>query len=387
MLELKAKDILNKKFAKINENEVLAKAITIFEEEEPDIVIVFNDEGEYVGVLAERWIYRSRLDPSRTKVKTLARHVPKATLETSLVEIARRMLENYVPAVPVFSNDEVVGIVTDVDLLAKVVEKEFGNLKVIELATRDVVTINPKDTIGKTLATFRDHNISRIPVVDEDGNVVGIVTMHDIVTKILIPRERARAGEFVGEKLHPLSAPVKSIMSSPVITVSDNASVKDVVELVRKYGISGVPILSKQGKLVGIITKRDLLEAIVKYGGTQEEKKFILQLAGDFDVMDDFEREHIRKDLENFLEKIKKSYDEAMLVVHFKKLGEKNRYLIRMRLIVPGETFNAHAEGFNIMDVMEIVKDKLERLVYSTKEKEVDLQRHHKYLSKYEFWM
>lgn len=391
---LLAKDVMNKNFVIMEENDPISKAIDIFDEREPDVIVVVDSNGNYVGILSERWIYRSRLDPTKTKVKTLVRHVPKAYEDTLLVEIARKMIENYVQAVPVFDKDQdtVIGIVSDIDLLVKVVEREFGNEKAMDYATTHLITLLPTDSIGKALATFRDNNISRAPVIDE-GKVVGIVTMHDIVTRFLIPRERARRGELKGEKIHPLSAPVSKIMSSPVITVTPGATLRDVVELLKQHDISGVVITDEKGKAIGIITKRDLLEALIKYAEVPEEENYTVQMAGDYDKVDVFEMGHIRKDIESLMELVKKMFDEAMLTVHFKQLKatrpDARRFLIRLRLITPGKVYVAKYEGFNAIDVFEIVKDKLEREIISDKEKEVDLRRKeaHEHLEKYEFWM
>jgi CBS domain-containing protein len=368
----------------------LSKAIAVFDEKEPDVVVVFDDKGNYKGILSERWVYRSRLDPAKTKVKALTRSVPKASPDMPVVDVAKLMVESYVQAVPVFDNDKLVGVVGDIDLLFKVVEKSFGNLKALEFATTDLKILLPHETIGKALALFRDNNISRAPVVDH-GKVVGMVTMHDIVTRFLIPREKARRGELRGEKIHTLSSSVKHIMSSPVVSVGVDGTIRGVVKLMKENEISGVMILDKDEKALGIVTKRDLLEALIKHAAVQKKEKFAVQFAGDHDDIDEFEMEHIRKDMQAFMEKVRKMFDEAILVVHFKKIKasrkDVRRYLIRARLITPGKTYAAHHEGFNAIDVMEIVKDKLERVLLADKERETDVRKSVEYLEKYEFWM
>ncbi len=387
---VKARDVMSKNFVTMSEVEPLSKAMAVFDEREPDVVVVFDDKGNYKGILSERWIYRSRLDPARTRVKTLTRSVPKVSPDTPVVDVAKLMVENYVQAVPVFDGEELVGIVGDIDLLLKVVEKSFGDLKALEFATTELKILLPHETIGKALALFRDNNISRAPVVD-GGKVVGMVTMHDIVTRFLIPREKARRGELRGEKVHALASSVKHIMSSPVISVGVDGTIRDIVRLMKEDDISGVMILDKDEKALGIVTKRDLLEALIKHAAVQEKEKFVVQFAGDYKDIDDFDMGHIRKDTQSFMEKVRRMFDEAILVVHFKKIKASRkgarRYLIRARLITPGKTYAAHHEGFNAIDVMEIVKDKLERVLFADREKEADVRKSAEYLEKYEFWM
>ena len=386
-----ARDVMTRSYATMNENETLSKAIAVFDEKEPDVVVVFDNNGNYKGVLSERWIYRARVDPSKTKIKALARFVPKAGEDEPLVNVAKKMLESNVQAVPVFNDQDVlVGVVSDVDLLFKVVEKEFGGMPAIDVATTSLITLLPNDTVAKALAVFRYNNISRAPVIEE-GKVVGIVTMHDIITRFVMPRERARYGDVKGEKIHPLSAPIRKIMSSPVISVTPQSKVREVVSLIKEHGISGVMILDEHGKGVGIVTKRDLIEAFVKHAEVKEKRKILVQLAGDYRDMDEFEMEKIKSDLENFVGKMEKMFDEALVTVKIKKIKDTRkgggRYIIRMRLIAPGKVYNAHHEGFKALDVMQIVLDKMESEVIADKERRLAAEREKEFLEKHEFWM
>ncbi len=84
-----------------------------------------------------------------------------------------------------------MGVVRDIDLLARGVKEEFGRLKAIEHATTELITLSQKDTVAKAIAVFRDNNISRTPIV-ENGKLAGIITVYDIVTRFIIPREKIK---------------------------------------------------------------------------------------------------------------------------------------------------------------------------------------------------
>ncbi len=385
-----AKDVMSESYAVLKESDKLTKAIAMFEEKEPDVVVVFDDEGNYKGVLSERWIYRSRLDPTKTKVRALTRFVSKAHENDELVSVAKKMLESNTQAVPVFSRkNTLVGVVTDMDLLVKVVESEFGNMDAIQFATTNLMVLLPNDTVGKALALFRYNGISRAPVID-GGKVIGIVTMHDIVTRFVMPRDRMKYGEVVGEKIRPLSTPVSRIMSSPVISIKPDGKLRDAVKLMKEHEISGVMILDDKGKGVGIITKKDLIEALVRYSQTSK-RRIGVQFAGDYEDIDEFDLEKIRRDIENFANKMEKMFDEGLITVHFKKIKntrrESRRYLIRLRLAVPGRTYNSHHEGFNALEVMQVALDKLEDEVFSDKKRRIDSKREAEFLEKYELWL
>ena len=369
--KLEFEGIITERFTIMGEEKYLSEAMSIFDKNKPDIVVVVDKEDNYKGILSERWIYRAMINPTQTKIKSLTIRVPKIYEDASLVDVAKIMLERNIQVVPIFNKkDEVVGIIKDIDLLSKVIETEFGNLNVMNFATLGLIKLSKKDKVSKALAIFRDNNISRAPVV-ENNEIVGIVTMHDIVTRFIVPRTKATLGEFRGEKLHPLSVPVERIMSHPIIHINLRGKIKQAVKLMRKKDISDVVILT--GKRVeGIVTKRDLLEAFVEYSKTPE-KKFLIQFAGDYSEIDEIEMEKIKRDLNNLSSKLEKILGGGTMVVHFKVIGTKTgriRYLIRIRLISPGKTYNVNYECFNALDVMQVLLDKMERIVISDKEEE-----------------
>jgi len=364
-------EIITDKFVIIDEEEYLSKAIGIFNSEKPEIIIVVDKENNYKGILSERWIYRTMVDPSKTKIKTLCKYVPEILENTSLIEIAKRMLESNTKVVPILNKEgNIIGIVRDIDLLSKVVEKEFGKLNVLEFATIDMITLSKEDSIGKALAIFRENNISRSPILD-NGKVIGVVTMHDIVTKFIIPRERVSKGEFKGEKIHPITIPIKEIMTSPVIYVGLEGNTRKVIELMKTHNISDVLII-ENNKLFGIITKKDLIEAYVKF--TEVKKGFLVQFAGDYELIDEFDRLKILRDINNFATKLERILGSGSIVLHFKKLrGVKGRrHLVRMRLLSPNKTYHVRYEGFNALDIVQILLDKMERIIISDKEEKDD---------------
>ena len=389
-MEISPKDVMSERFVALSEEEMLSKAITVFEERSPEAIVVFDSNGTYKGVLSERWIYRARIDPRRTKVKSLTRFVSAVSEDTNIVEVARKMLESGVQAVPVFkasasaasrTAEKCLGIVSDIRLLSAAAEKTpFGKEEVKKYATTNLIYLRPKDSVAKALATFREHAISRAPVL-EGGKVVGIITMHDIVTRFLMPRERATFGDFAGEKLRPLSVPIEGVMSSPLISVPPEGKVKDAVSLMRENDISSV-LIEERERCMGILTKRDLLEAFIKFSTVKERRRVEVQFAGDYDDIDAFQMSHIQSDLDVLAKKLAKIYEEGLLVVHFKRIkagieaseaGEASEeagehFNIRMRFITPQNVFSAQAEGFGALDVFERVKDSIERKVFEEKE-------------------
>jgi len=129
--------------------------------------------------------------------------------------------------------------------------------------SKNLITVKPTDSVVKAQILLIDHNISRLPVMEE-GNLLGIITDRDI-RKLLIPSETLK---------------VKNIMTRNPVTVPLNYTVGETAEILLKHNISGVPVVDDHGKVAGIITKGDLFRVLVPLTGVGKKGiQFALLLA------------------------------------------------------------------------------------------------------------
>lgn len=100
----------------------------------------------------------------------------------NLQEAVTLMLDGRVGSVVIAENDEPVGIVTETDVLAvgTTFENPFSEIPVVRAMSSDPVTIGPETSLQETVETMKAYGIKKLPVV-EDGSVVGIVTLTDLV--------------------------------------------------------------------------------------------------------------------------------------------------------------------------------------------------------------
>ena len=95
----------------------------------------------------------------------------------------------------------------------------------------------------------------------ENGKLVGMVSIEDILENIYWPQRRQTTGDIVGEKIETLGIAVKGIMASPVITVDGKTSLRDAEKQMHDHDISCLCVVLAD-RLVGIVTKLDFLEQI-----------------------------------------------------------------------------------------------------------------------------
>jgi len=102
--------------------------------------------------------------------------------QATVVEAARVMRDENVGIVPITEGDRLVGTVTDRDIAVRVVAEGRNpeSTTVGEIASRELVTIDPQQDLDEALRLMARHQVRRLPVVEEDGKLVGIVAQGDI---------------------------------------------------------------------------------------------------------------------------------------------------------------------------------------------------------------
>jgi CBS domain-containing protein len=360
-------DVFSKGFLEVHENDTLSSCLTLFKEEKPPVLAVLDGKGRYKGVISRKWIIRSSLDASGTKVKTLMRPAPAVTLKDSLSKVAKLMIESEIRQLPVYSGANLLGFITDEDVIHGTVMERWGNTRVEEIMTKKPFIIEEDEPVGAILSLLRSEGISHMPIV-KDGKLVGIVSIYDIIENVFQPRHVQRVGERVGEKVPVLSIPAKGIMVTPVVTVLPETKLREAEEQMHKFDISSLVIVSK-GRPVGIMTKRDFLEPLAQM------EKPVRRLTVQFSVkdveIDEIQLGFIMDDFESFTHRYGETLESGTLFVYMKTHGTnfKGDQLIHCRLqFRTGKgSFFSSSEGYGAEQTFRLALDRLEgQIVKST---------------------
>jgi CBS domain-containing protein len=103
------------------------------------------------------------------------------TPDTPATEAARIMKTEDTGIVPIVDGDRLGGVITDRDLTLRILaEGKSPDTKVGELASKDLVTIDPQQSLEEAARLMAEHQIRRLPVVEEDGRLVGILAQKDL---------------------------------------------------------------------------------------------------------------------------------------------------------------------------------------------------------------
>jgi CBS domain-containing protein len=102
--------------------------------------------------------------------------------EKSVAYAAKMMREEDVGLAPIVEGDKLIGMLTDRDIAIRVVAEGRNpeQVKVADVASKQVVTIDPQQDLDEALRIMAEHQVRRLPVVEEDGKLVGVVAQADI---------------------------------------------------------------------------------------------------------------------------------------------------------------------------------------------------------------
>jgi CBS domain-containing protein len=101
--------------------------------------------------------------------------------DASVQEAAQKMKSEDVGSLPIVEGDRLVGVVTDRDLAIRVLaEGKDAETPVSEIASKDVVTVDPQQSIEEAARLMAEHQVRRLPVCEEDGKLVGMLAQADV---------------------------------------------------------------------------------------------------------------------------------------------------------------------------------------------------------------
>jgi CBS domain-containing protein len=157
---------------------------------------------------------------------------------------------------------------------------ESEQYHVQDIMTRDVVKAGPEASVSEIARLMYEHHLTGVPVVDEAGRVLGIVTELDIVVRntrfklpafftLLNATIYLESPAHIRERLqHMLGTTAREIMS-PATTIHPEATIEELAEIMVGRHVNPVPVVG-EGRLIGIVSRYDIIRAMAK-GAVEEE--------------------------------------------------------------------------------------------------------------------
>ncbi len=152
---------------------------------------------------------------------------------------------------------------------------ESEKRRVRDIMTKDVVTVYPDTSVSEIARLMSEHDISGLPVVDEDDRVLGVVTELDMIvrnTRFKMPAFIAfldaiiyleTPGHYRERVKHILGTTAREIMSEPAVTINPDASIEELAELMVNRRMNPIPVVEND-RLVGIVSRSDIIRLMAE---------------------------------------------------------------------------------------------------------------------------
>jgi acetoin utilization protein AcuB len=124
-----------------------------------------------------------------------------------------------------------------------------------QIMQRKVITMNADDPVLTAWRTMRQHGIHQAPVLRGDGALIGIVSERDLLTSINL------SDDVIAQVL---DRRVSDVMLSPVVASAPLTDIRRIARVMLEHNVSGVPILDERERLVGFISRTDMLRVMMK---------------------------------------------------------------------------------------------------------------------------
>lgn len=143
-------------------------------------------------------------------------------------------------------------------------------MKAADVMVRNVLTVKPDTSVAEVARLLVEHDISALPVVDDQGRMVGIISEADLLRREEIGTEKQRpwwleamipATTLANEFLKSHGKLVGELMSKHVISASEDTPLAEIATLLERNQIKRVPI-TKDGKVVGVVSRSNIIQAL-----------------------------------------------------------------------------------------------------------------------------
>jgi CBS domain-containing protein len=242
-------DIMSKEVATTSPDTTMIEAARAMGEAHIGSLIVLQNK-EPVGIITERdllsRVIAQGLDPEKIMVGDVMSSPLASISPLATIKEAAKTMNNRKGKLVVFEHAKLVGIVTASDLIKSLPLVEETRANIDAFMTKKVITSDENSHVSTVAKAMGEKRIGSM-VITRRGEPIGIFTERDLLTTFLA-------------KMRPLEVHVGEVCSSPIIAIPSMTSVNDTAHIMASKHIRRLPVVSDE-KIIGIVTARDLVEA------------------------------------------------------------------------------------------------------------------------------
>ncbi len=367
---LKVREFMDKDYEKVEVGSTISSVLGKLRTKDVQEAVVIDGKRP-VGVISYDMVIKRGNIPTYAKVEHLMSVPPSLSPENNFIEACEVLLSSGLRIIPVEENKKIVGVVTRRSIMRAVPEvDELAPIKAEDVMSQEPVVVRESDDIMKVRDIMNRYDIKAVPVVNESGELIGVVGIKDIVSLLIREKERASMGDLAGRK-EKVVIPVKSIMHEHPIFVGPGATLGEIAKLMIEHKIGGI-IITRGKKPVGIVHQIDIIETganLAPREGVYIQISGSDEIAGMYDEIYEIIGKYMKRIAEMSMPRILN-----MHVVHHHDHDGTN-YTVRLRMTTDKKTYFASFTEWNIFRALVEALEDLERQVKKDKERARDERR------------
>lgn len=361
---LTASDVIEKDFPTIPRSESVSQAISLLYSSNSYEAIVLNSE--LSGIVTIRDTLKA-MNPERTSVSRIMFKPPSMGPNTPMYDVTEALTNNRIRIIPIAENGTVTGVVRQSEILKKMVDcLDLQEFTAADLMVSDPATVDLNSSAGVVRNLMLSKGISHAPVVDENGDLKGIITANDLVSNFFKPRGRVTVGERKGEKERLLQVSIKGVVDRHPLDVTLKTRITDVIREMISLN-KGYCLVVEKKKPVGIITPRDITRLVSEFKPRIQIPLYIFGFKGE----DEAQLELAKRKIERVADRALKMHPDWLEIVVHGKIGKaegnKRRYTVRARVITPKVTLVANVTGWDLLSVFDLLSERIDKRIKQAK--------------------
>jgi CBS domain-containing protein/ribosome-associated translation inhibitor RaiA len=342
-------EVMTKNIYTLSKNDTVAKAISLMIEKRfHQIPIV---EKKYEGMVFLKDLIKCRSDPTKTKLENFITTTPILKEGMDILEATKVLIGSGLRALPVVEGKNIVGILSETDVILRIKRKELRNVKASEVMSK-VIVASENERLRTILRIMEKNRISSVPLVDWKEELSGCINLFSIARFLCKKKERIESLRSAKERENILDNPAKNFSFMPN-TAAEDTTLEEIVKLLQN---GEEVVITEKNRPRGIIKARDVLERLsfkervpVLISGIEEGREKIVEF------------------LERTSEKWKK-LDVQQVVIQVEKVGAREKYFGRIKAYMRGEILIASSQAFDLNSLVRELREKIEREIIKRRE-------------------
>jgi CBS domain-containing protein/ribosome-associated translation inhibitor RaiA len=365
-------DIMSPPSLVINKGERVSDAISKMRKGKVrEVPIIEGDKP--IGLVSYSSLLTRRSVPLSAKVEHIMIPCPRLEEDMNVLKAAEELMALGVRGAPVVRNGKIVGFLSRTDIIRVLsgVDQLKGK-SVAELMSTNPHTVSEDEPVRKAQIIMTSLNEKTLPVVDDNGKLMGAIGMTDVMDVIWSPKASKPPNEVRGDR-EPADIRVGSVMTRTPVFVGPKDKVDKAVSSMLKSNLS-TGFVADEGKLVGVVSHADIMEQVISL---LPRDGVYVQITG-LDAEDPEVYELLYEMIEKSMKRIDRFQSPRVFTIHvttYHQDGMKSKYSIRARLTTDHGMHYAKAADWNLNKGVYSSLEMLERNLRKDHEKKLDKRK------------